>query len=241
MIFDKPTDRGGFDSNLFYCNQMFKITIRETFTCQWIDSSSVLATMTSISNSTSFASYYVSILPNISINTQNTPIPIRRVSPKNNVSSVIIGYPRDQIIPKIVVNMPHMISLCYEPIIDLSASDGSFSRPWKNFSVSIKVAEGVNSTYFNVLNNYLAGYRNISIPIKIPSKYFVRAARYTFYFKLCNVLNQCSERIEVMSVSNDTRIPSVIIQGPKYFEISRKTGIDLRTSIVTGPCYNYTG
>ena len=239
MIFDKPTDRGGFDSNLFYCNQMFKITIRENLSCQWIDSFSVLATMTSISNSTSLASYYVSILPNISINTQNSPSPTRRVS-RNNVSSVVIGYPRDQIIPKIVVNMPYMISLCYAPIIDLSASDGSFSRPWKSFSVSIKVADGVNSTSFNVLNNYLAGYRNLSIPIKIPSTYFVQAARYTFYFKLCNVLNQCSERIEVMTVSNDTRIPSVIIQGAKYFEISRKTGIDLRTAIVTGPCYNYT-
>ena len=153
--------------------------------------------------------------------------------------AVLIRYPENPVIPRVIVSMPSMITSCYSPIIDLSGSDGSFSRTWKSVNVVVKEIVGVNSTSIYDLNKFLSSYKNTSTPIEIPYSYLQRPATYTFVVTLCNVFNRCGESINQMTVSNSS-LPSVVISGQKNLQISRKDVFSLNSELIFGACFNNT-
>jgi hypothetical protein len=115
----------------------------------------------------------------------------------------------EDVSPHVFVVGPTVVQTNVSIVMDLSASTGSFGRPWAEVKMDLEECPlAVESSLTQYLQSYVFDYS----PVVIPASLIVKG-KYVIAVKMCNYLEVCRSGYYVANVV-DEATPLVLIGGP---------------------------
>ncbi len=223
VTFSRSTNRA-FLPTTFNCSLILRLSTFLSFPCQWMDDKSIKVYLKG-------GEEYVNVGEIINLSSSTTISALKSSCPDGydctnwpSISpnqSVAVKKPMNPIQPQIVVSGPKEVQSCSSLIIDLSSSSGQAGRLWTALSVRMQTTS--SDIPGNVINNIErsveASLRNNSfLRAFIPIDSLTIGGQYSFYFTLCNWLQQCGSASYFFAISG-SQVPDARIIGPTIKQI----------------------
>lgn len=216
------------------CSILFRFPGVKYGQCTWTSDRTVaIRFLTVVQSPVLSVGSQISLQPHFNISARNSDEdgPVRIVV---NVSAIVVQAPVDPVIPQLRLSYAPMFKLCAGLTIDATQISGSGGRSWMFSQVDVTTIPATNSTALQQLLRRSISTAS-SIPIQLPSTYFIVDTLYIASITLCNFLNGCATaNISTRAVNNTIRIaPAVTIAGDNQRSVKRSSSLTLTANVLS--------
>ena len=246
VSFTLATNRARLSQNLtFSCNQLFIFSCAETSTCRWSNTSQSVTAQLDSGASCVRPGDFIRLNPLVKLRascTLNPALPCKDENwPAMAAFSALsfVTVPKNAISPTVVISLPTISSHCSPLTLDITGSQGSLGRDWKNVSIVVTSRQVLNQTMLLSINQFFLSSYRVNPPTPLPASLLQANTSYQLAVSLCNFLGRCARQTRTVFISAEA-LPTVVILSSTA-AVSRSKSFSLLSSVTLPPCSSAGG
>jgi hypothetical protein len=215
----------------FSCSHLFQFDGADNSACYWTSASSAVASIRPTSRLHIGDDF--SLLGGTDLKaTCKLSVDLCATWLSSSAQTVSVSAPALLTAPLVSIAGPSLLGSCDDLVLDLSASGGSYGRPWASVSISVE-SPGANMTG---LAQSLAQVSSLDGPLVISRELLSPGNTYGFTARLCSFFDLCGRATLRVAVSRSSAVPVTTIPGLPLRSIPRSSSILLVASAFVAAC-----